>query len=291
MEIGQHAKKRKTHMNREAELGEFKYLLKFDHLERTLDEAFYPGLSHEALDKRNRDQIISQSKEISHSKDNFVRYDEREKNAGESDGTALILMVPQVWLYKLGNVVISACRMPRETIADSIMDRPMIYKSRTRDAKLGHKPDAGIHLGLIITSFVDRLGMSYTDQRVHHPPPLDLFETRVVELLSEVRSYISVPPGGKFTFSGLEYRRERYFMHVISDIRSELAMIQHVLEQQERILKQFLDDREAESVKKWAEKWAPVERSQETIQEYMRRIEKIDGDAGRIEKVYKTCST
>lgn len=42
------------------------------HLERTLDEAYHPGLSSEALGKRNRDQIVSFSGK------NFDNYNKEE---------------------------------------------------------------------------------------------------------------------------------------------------------------------------------------------------------------------
>jgi hypothetical protein len=57
------------------------------HVERTLDEAYYPGLSEEAPRKRNNDQIVS------HHGANFDRY---------------ILLVPQLWLWKYGDFIISA---------------------------------------------------------------------------------------------------------------------------------------------------------------------------------------
>lgn len=270
-EIGQQEKRREEHEILGGNLKPCDPLLRYDHLERTLDEAYYPGLSPEVLYVRNHDQVAS------HSRDNFVCYDEREKGIRKTDRNALILMVPQLWLYQLGNVVVSAYGMPQ-----GIKYAPNVGGFLTGNRQ--EVPDAEIHLGLIITSFIERFGKSYTDHGVRYPPPLDLFETRVVQLLSEVRSYIEKPPGGKSSFSGLEYRRERYFMHVISDVRSELAMVKHVLDQQEHVLKQFLQDRLSDSVEEHPQDWAPIESSQETIQQYMRRVEKIDGDADRIEK-------
>lgn len=269
--------KRQKHKKLKRDLKSSENLLSFDHLERTLDEAYYPGLSREALKTRNDDQVVS------HSKDDFDSFDKRESGSKRTDGKAFILMVPQLWLYKLGNVVISAYSMPQGTqYAFNGERRELRYGDRNLEAVL-----ADIHIGLIITSFIDRFGKSYwdDDDGTSYPPPLDLFETRVVQLLSEVRKYIEQPSGGKSSSNGLEYRRERYFIHVISDVRSELAMIQHVLEQQERVLKQFLKDCvPTTSEKQQSLDWAPIEASQETIQQYMRRVKKIDSDADRIEK-------
>jgi hypothetical protein len=279
--IGQQKAKRRRHEKLKRDLKLNEHILSFDHLERTLDEAYYPGLSREALEVRNHDQVVS------HSKDDFTSFDKRDSGSKRTSGEAFILMVPQLWLYKLGNVVISAYSMDQGTqYASNRKRRGLRYYDRIRygDGREQATP-ADIHLGLIITSFIDRFGKTYwDDDDLIHPPPLDLFETRVVQLLSEVRKYIEQPSGGKSSSSGLEYRRERYFIHVISDVRSELAMIQHVLDQQERILKQFLKDCLPASEKQHLPDWAPIEASQETIQQYMRRVKKIDGDADRIEK-------
>lgn len=247
-----------------------------------MDEAYYPDLPREALEVRNRDQVVS------HSKDDFNSFDKRESGFERTDGEEFILMVPQLWLYKLGNVVISAYSMPEGTqyAFNKKSDELPYYGRMKKDDWTNQATPADIHLGSIITSFIDRFGRSYRNHYdcVNYPPPLDLFEIRVAQLLSEVRKYIEQPSGGKSSSSGLEYRRERYFIHVISDVRSELAMIQHVLGQQERILKQFLKDCMPESEERHSPDWARIENSQETIQQYMRRVKKIDGDADRIEK-------
>ncbi|KAI4687203.1 uncharacterized protein J4E84_005575 [Alternaria hordeiaustralica] len=242
-----------------------------NNVERTLDEAYYPGLSTRALRVRNQDQVVS------HSKDNFVCYDRRESGVEKTDETAFILMVPQLWVYKLGNIIVSAYSMQQEAATS-------LEPFRDGAEKEDPAAYAEILIGLTITSLVNRFGKAYRDLGVDYPPTLDLFETRVVKLLEEVRLYTEKPAGGMSSFSGLEYRRERYFIHVISDVRSELAMIQHFLEQQERVLKLFLEDRPYNSVNLHPQDWAPVERSQETIMQYMRRVRKIDGDAERIEK-------
>jgi hypothetical protein len=272
--IGRQKVRRKEHEDLKTRLKPYKDLLSHDHLERTLDEAYYPGLSCEALQVRNRDQVVT------HSTDNFTSYNAREGGREEIGERAFILMVPQLWLYKLGNVVVSAYSMS-SGLTYAIYDDLVGMSSQECLLR-----SANIHFGFIITSAIDRFSKGYInyEDEVEYPPPLDLFETRVVQILSEVRSYIEPPTGEKSSSSGLEYRRERYFIHVISDVRSELAMIQHVLEQQEHILKQFLKDCAPASREQHIPGWERIKASQETIQEYMRRVKKIDGDADRIEK-------
>jgi len=270
-QIRQQQKMRRKHEDLKRNLKRHESLLSFNHLERTLDEAYYPGLSAKALTIRNQDQVVS------HSEDNFGSYDRRESGAEKTDVTAFILMVPQLWVYRLGNIVVSAYSMRQE----AGIARYIGQDGRERRDIAAY---AEIRIGLIITSLINRFGKTYRDLGVNYPPTLDLFETRVVKLLEEVRLYTEKPAAGMSSFSGLEYRRERYFIHVISDVRSELAMIQHFLEQQERLLRCFLEDRSPDSVEAHRQDWAPVEGSQETILQYMRRVRKIDGDAERIEK-------
>jgi hypothetical protein len=62
------------------------------HVQRTLDESYYLGLDSEQLGRRNYDQVINQKK-----------FKPKSKN---------ILLVSQLWLWKIGNVVITA--FPRE---------------------------------------------------------------------------------------------------------------------------------------------------------------------------------
>ncbi|CAN9364128.1 unnamed protein product [Alternaria alternata] len=252
-----------------------------DFLGRTLDEAYYPGLSPEALDLRNQDQVVSQRK------DTFASYDERERQGKKIDGTSFILMVPQLWLYRLGGVVVSSYTMPHGTgYALDGYDNEGTFIDRGGAWPLQENQPLGpeAHLGLIMTGFIDRFGEHYTSNDVKYPPPLDLFETRVVGILSEVTDYVKKVPGDESSINGLEYRRETYFIHVMSDVRSELAMIKHVLEQQEHVLMQFLRDSFDANVEPPLPYWTLIKASQETIHRYMRRVEKIDGDADRIEK-------
>ncbi|CAN9322090.1 unnamed protein product [Alternaria alternata] len=282
--INQQEKDRKKQKDLSEELSQVQLIDRirdYDLLGRTLDEAYYPGISPEALDLRNQDQVVSQSE------DTFESYDERERQDKKIDGTSFILMVPQLWLYKLGGVVVSSYTMPHGTgYALDGYDNEETFANRgvAWPPQANELVDAEAHLGLIMTGFIDRFGEHYTSDGVEYPPPLDLFETRVVGILSEVTNYVKKVPGDESNISKLDYRRERYFIHVISDVRSELAMIKHVLEQQERVLKQFLEDCLPAKEERPSPNWVRIKASQETIQQYMRRVEKIDGDADRIEK-------
>jgi hypothetical protein len=280
----QQQKAREKHKILEAKLSQSQLIYRtygLDFLERTLDEAYYPGLSPEALDERNRDQVVSQRN------DTFASYDERERQGKKIDGKSFILMVPQLWLYRLGGVVVSSYTMPHGTgYALDGYDNEETFLGRGGAWPLQENQPLGpeAHLGLIMTGFIDRFGEHCISNDVKYPPPLDLFENRVVGILSEVTDYVKKVPGDESSINGLEYRREKYFIHVISDVRSELAMIKHVLEQQDHVLMQFLRDSFDANVEPPLPYWTLIKASQETIHRYMRRVEKIDGDADRIEK-------
>lgn len=128
------------------------------------------------------------------------------------------------------------------------------------------------------------------------PPTLDLFESRVVSILSDVKAYMQDTKRNR-----LDYDTEAMFHHTLSDCRSELAMIQHILAQQDNILRALLDDLEldqmvivsehedrgknaAHSVLQIKEARDAIQGALDVVQGYQERVTKIDGDAERIEK-------
>jgi len=250
------------------------------HLDRTLDEAYYPGLTKEALVKRNNDQVVS------HSNEDFEGYSMKTDSHRNLD--APILMVSQLWLWRIGEFFISAHNMTDEhRIVDELKE------------SFGTETDLDLLAGLLIARCIEVFGKNYIYEKVAHLPALDLFENRVVAILSEVGDYV-----GNDKSSNVEFVKERYFTHIISDVRSELAMIQHFLEQQVEILRALLDEREksknaidtahqpAQSPlptddpreESSASEWAKVEGAERTLQKYKQRVRKIDGDAERIER-------
>jgi len=277
------------------------------YFERTLDEAYYPGLTREALDKRNQDQIVS------YSGDNFGLH---MKEGGKGDANTPILMVSQLWFWKIGKSVISAhCKTEEVQLL-----RHIPYVS------LSHQIEPDVLAGLLMARCINSFGEIHSHEGFDCPPTFDLFENRVVGILSEVGDYV-----GAGKSSEVEFAKEQYFTHVVSDVRSELAMIQHFLEEQETILGALIEDHTKSISKKDASHqappsstpydngrpplapedmqsscsrkniptsavldkrldeeasllWAEVAGAQETLQKYMKRVRKIDGDAERVEK-------
>jgi hypothetical protein len=237
------------------------------HLERTLDEAYFPGLGAAELAARNMDQIISSK---------F-----REAPAWPEEDIP-ILVIPQLWLWRSQNVIISAHSFTREQSG--------CFSGTTGSlVPLFTQSSITVQLGLLIAEFIEGFGMEITvqhDRKV--PPTLDLFESRVVSVLSEVKTYVK-----ETKRNAIDYNSEADFLHVLSDCRSELAMIQHILAQQEEILGCLLNDcRQATESQsgplparpKPPPNWDPVKNAHTMLKQYQKRIQKIDGDAERIEK-------
>jgi hypothetical protein len=231
-------------------------------------------------------------------------------------------MVPQLWLWRFGNFIVSAHNMTH------VSDFLFVRLRHKKFYALFRQPFIDVQLGLIIAGFIQEFGNEHADHNGRTiPPTLDLFERRVVSVLSEVKTYIT-----ETKRNAIDYNSETNFLHVLSDCRSELAMIQHILEQQEEILISLLNDRddtnsakpaatqdppqtaskdtcgdetsdgdpsdrvppppstEAPNESKEPDRkrqepdWSPVEAAHTMLKQYQKRIKKIDGDAERVEK-------
>jgi hypothetical protein len=114
------------------------------------------------------------------------------------------------------------------------------------------------------------------------PPTLDLFELAVVSVLTDVKHYTRSSKRNT-----IKYDKEEGFHYVLSDCRSELAMIQGTLLQQQNILQRFLGGRDQDKLvgdDEYRSSWTCVENARETLNRHYRRTQRIDGDAERIEK-------
>ena len=168
-------------------------------LDRTLDEAYYPGLSPTALARRNRDQVVNREWPWK------IKTDDVTENPG------LILMVPNLWIWRLGNMVVSAYSTEPYRGDDSLRFR--------RGASIFEA--CGLMIRTMIEEHILRFGEL---QPNNYPSPLDIFETSVHRILSDVDIYMHQNIKAK-----LEIKVEREFMHRLADLRDELAMIREVL--------------------------------------------------------------
>ncbi|KAI0178560.1 hypothetical protein GGR52DRAFT_532594 [Hypoxylon sp. FL1284] len=187
-------------------------------------------------------------------------------------------MVPQLWLWKVDEVIISAYSMTR---GSEVFER---WKRSNGEQKgADWKPqirviDADVQLGEIMASLVYGFGKDCEIKGVRYPPALDIFENSVVSLLSEATEYMDTTNS-----SSVNYNKERSFLHALSEVRSELAMIQCILKQQQEVLGGLLKDCQ-EKVEEDRCGWTWVEAAQAALEKYRQRVEKIGDDTERIEK-------
>ena len=136
--------------------------------------------------------------------------------------------------------------------------------------------DPDLHIGLLLADQIDNFGKTQANDSF--PAPLDIFETGVVRVMSSVDEYMEPD-----TSETLEIKTERGFMHDISDIRSELVMIDEILLEQERIVTSLLTNSNRNLGED--ELWHKVENAKKQLDTHRNRVKKIDRDAERIEKI------
>lgn len=155
-----------------------------------------------------------------------------------------------------------------------------------------------VYMGIQIAGHMRKFGKELIlEDGTKIPSALDLFESFVVSILSQVKHYIEAE-----NHNMIDYKKEAKFHHVLSDCRSELAMIQHVLMRQEDILEGLLEDNDHNGARptnhrepltddslrmrklKSPPDCTPVRKAQAMLKRQQRRVQRIDGDAERIEK-------
>ncbi|KAI2603692.1 hypothetical protein GGR54DRAFT_458835 [Hypoxylon sp. NC1633] len=221
--------------------------------ERTIDETYFPSLSAETLRLRNEKQVVSR---------------ETGKVTGEgqsSDDRVLMLMVPQLWIWRVDHLVLTAFS---SVSPGDLTDNELEHISDTAE----NQPD--ILVGLIIADQISQFGQRQINGEF--PSPLDIFESNIVGLLSEVEAYAD--PSVE---SQLEMIKEQKFLFEIADIQEELAMIEDILNQQLDILDRLImDTRNVLLV--YQQKWEEVRLSKTKIETYQKRVKKLSEDAKRI---------
>ncbi|KAI0438566.1 hypothetical protein F4803DRAFT_565161 [Xylaria telfairii] len=229
--------------------------------ERTLDETYFPSLSAENLKTRIESQVV------------FREYPKHKKP---------ILTVPNLWVWRFGRSILTSYSISSNNEVWDLLQEGEHFGSLMQ---ISHTP--GIQIGLIIARHISDFGSR--QNKGDFPPPLDIFECSVVQILQEVDVYID--PKKRLR---PEMEQEQEFMFRIADIREELVMIQEVLEQQLEIFDTMIEDFEAgdpeikqlmdHSNPQVGEAWKTIKSTRRTIEKYQKRVRKIDGDAERVEK-------
>lgn len=247
------------------------------YLEQTLDESYYPSLDRKSLEARNKDQVVSKE---------FLR------TSGGSIADCPILMVPQLWLWKMDNTLLSACS---ETNMEERWDTHFFHSqgrlgwSFTYHPYVEHSQSIHSRMGLLLAESMNNFGMRNKCKGANgkmFTPPLDMFEAALISTLSAVHNYLEADRNGLKTKE--QKNKELEFIHHVSDIHSELDMIQAILNQQKEVMDKFLADtqeeRDAETSSKAQKVWEEVVQARQNIDQYINRINKIHKDAERAEK-------
>lgn len=194
-----------------------------------------------------------------------------------------ILMVPQLWIWKFEDHILSAYSPPgknpeplRESDINSRLDKD--WRKKLKDMgipTLLTYSDPDLHIGLLLAHHIDNFGEV---QAKIFQSPLDIFETGVIQVITRVERFMKQPTSLKPD----DIKKERGFMHDISDIRDELAMVDAILRKQESILNSVIEnvnDRATEN-----ETWQTIVMAKQKLNTYRERVKKIDRDAERMEK-------
>jgi Mg2+ and Co2+ transporter CorA len=257
------------------------------HFERTLHASYYPGLGQHVLDKRNKDQVV-----FRWAKEHGKRREERP-----------VLVVPQLWLWRVDNSIISACS------SFTKMEESPMYERVSADQEYGkdglvwrfdprdRSPDS--LLGALLADRIIAFGKP-RDENV--PLILDIYEETIFGLVSDVADYmeedVTVPNIGE----------ETNFLKTVTQLRSELAMIFEIFEQQKQIVDSFLLRSDFYDPKEQAFKvkeeptsiseptfisergrvdWMMLLRARRLLDKDSKRAEKVDRDAERIAQSIK----
>lgn len=202
------------------------------HVERTLDEYFFLGLNGEELNQRNDEQIVSRKwkkenveVEVEKTKQN---HEKKEEQNPVDKRDMPILVVPQIWLWRFSNVIVSA----------HSIDLPSNTFARRGDyiiPNISHPLDATYQVGLCIADYIQTLGegLEASGTRKRVAPPLEHYESTVEGISRLVRAAIH-------DRRDIDLEEEVQLLRDLSDCRAELAMIQRVLDEQKQVLEAFI---------------------------------------------------
>lgn len=236
--------------------------------ERTLHEAYYPGLPVENLNQRNEDQVVT-----------------RLYDAAQTLEQRPILMISQLWIWRTDTEILSSYASTRERQSPGWESTDLAQSPEAFMAALIAKR---IFAFGIDETGNDDTGNDETDNAATvFRPTLSVFESAVSPTLVQVDQYMKT--------KAFDVEKEITFIDVVSDIRSEIAMILEVLLQQKDILEPLMQNEKSEyrqelrpnGLCSYEEKksWTEAARASKALEDYIKRAGKIDKDAERIEQV------
>jgi hypothetical protein len=188
-------------------------------------------------------------------------------------------MVPQLWIWRFGKYILSAYSIsgdPENLVSGSKSPDQDRTKQLYSENLTGCLEDThpNLHIAFLLAHHIKAFGE--TQANGSYQSPLDYFEIGVVRIMSDVEKYMKT--AYLSTTSGIE--QEKMFIHDISDIRDELAMISEIIKKQKSILEDFIKDID-ETVQEHHQ-WWKVTGAVRQLELYSERIAKIERDAERI---------
>lgn len=243
------------------------------HESRTLDESYYTGLGSEQLSERNKDQVI-------------CRYAEARKKQR-------LLMVSQLWLWKMDGRLISACGSHSHVVnklhGKNADEDPGTdpQKFLADEASYGLRREKKHATSLQLTALIFSECVNYLD-RPHcaglEEPLFSIYERAVATLDDQVGTYLNKPIGE------IQLNTELKFIHEISDIRDELNIIKSAIKEQREVWDQLYKDLQPsedseEGMINWSNSIRQIAiRPQKQIPHFLRQIQSIDENAQRVEQ-------
>jgi hypothetical protein len=270
-EKNDHDKRRKAHDLLQAK---FPFSGSKIHFERTIHEAYYPGLSTKVLTSQNEAQVLM----------------------GE---TGKVLLLPQIWLWCLENYVVSACSFPDDVgFYGNLPKSDQVEKVATK-VVLKNCESVFILTGAILAGKIFEFASPADSEQ---PSILDLYQRAVFRILSDVTAYIDEPDDKAPNLS-----QERNFLKRTTQLRGEFAMMLEITSQQCKIVDGLLqltgvydskecvfqdgtlkdDDPVSLSYYRYRGEWELILRARQVLQKCRDRVEKMDRDAERIEASIK----
>jgi hypothetical protein len=242
------------------------------HLPRTLDEDYYPGLGASDFLHRNMDQVVTKEPW------RRARMSISQSLEDESfdEGGQLILLIPQLWIWKAQTTVISAYSMSDGS-----------YGYEYSNAKC-HRPwdgpfvSAQLCIARMLRRHVQGFELTRTIQGRKTRPVLDIYENYVVLIVSEVDRYTKFTKSSEFSLE-----TERRLLHDVSDVQEELVMITGVLDRQSDVMHSFVESFKNPDSDANKDAKDEIIKAIQMLGSYKARISKIQFDAERVEKSVK----
>ena len=244
---------------------------------RSLDETYYPSLTSEVLERRNEQQVVTR---------------ECKKHAEGSTLTAdsrPILMIKQAWIWLIDDVVVYAY-VP-EGHYPAYREYFDVHLGSRMERIIPEREFPELEVSAFLSELVSSLEGTTPRKTKIYPPTLNIFETGVVSVLTDVNKYLE-----DNDLATEDSSVELELLDSVADIRDELAMIDEILREQDQVLDEFVSEVnkslkarvdahsiDPRRIKELAQS-RDIESAKATIKQYRERVAKIDRDAERADK-------